>query len=368
MRLERNRRSQSIQLTLPVAVLTDLVEELACEITGVLQHLETLTEALGALWSTSCNNTIPFDGLSGVCTGNLDAHDIAQNFLDQLRGFAHRTERLEVPECLGNPVPDLAVFLKSLNVRTAGDEGRVEHGGAHAVVHVVGYHTLGAILVLALCVDGGAFGANDEGERLRGENGGLHAVEGDLVVAVTDDDGDTTADDARSLRGEVELGEADGGLAVVITQCLRGDGRADHLGHGLSEGEVDLCEALACEPLVNDWVVTVVELEGKGLLDVHLLNLGEGVIEKLRLVVIFLELGCEVAALAARNRGWVRLEALVASWRVGLEAVGPVVHRALGDAVALSSVPVMVEERANRSVDGDFFPVHAQTTNLCILI
>lgn len=139
---------------------------------------------------------------------------------------------------------------------------------------VVRNDALGGGLVLAVGVDGGALGANDEGEGAGSLDSGLQAGEGDGVVAVAYDNGDAAAGDGGVLGDELSLGEVRGASAVVLLEGLGWDRGTDHLGDFLGELEVDFGEAMAGEPFVDGGVVAVVELEAESLLHVELLVLG----------------------------------------------------------------------------------------------
>lgn len=351
-------------------MLRDLVEELAHKVRGALENLHAFLEALGLLLPARSNNTIPLDGVRALRRRHLDIERAAQRLLDEIDGLTGRAQRLEMAERLGDPVLDLAVLAQGCDVGPAGDEGCVEHGRALAVVVVVRDDALGGGPVLAVGVDGGALGADDEGQGHGGLDGGLHAGEGDGVVAVADDDGDAAAHDSGCLGEKLGLGEVRGAAAVVLLEGLGWDRGADHLGDFLGELEVDFGEAVAGEAFVDDGVVAVVELEAEGLLHVELLVLGHGVVEELRLAVVLAEFVAQGAVLDALYALGVGLEptaqpaALDAGWGNRFEAVGPVVDRALRDAVAHLAVSVVVENRAHWTVDWKLFPIDAQAADL----
>lgn len=157
-------------------------------------------------------------------------------------------------------------------------------------------------------------------------------------------------------------------LSMVRAKCLVWDWGADELGDFLGESEIDLGETVAGEALVDDGVVAVVQFEAEGLLDVDLLVLGERVVEELSLVVVLAELGAQAALLDTVQFRRVGREATLFYWCgwSGLKPVRPVVDSALGDAVAFGAVSVVVQNGADGAVDGDFFPVDAQSTDLSV--
>lgn len=347
-------------------MLRDLVEELAHKVRRALENLHAFLEALGLLLPARSDNTIPLDWVRALRRRHLDVERAAQRLLDEIHGLAGGAQRLEMAEGLGDPVLDLPVLAQGGDVGAAGDEGCVEHGRALAVVVVVWDDALGGRLVLAVGVDGGALGADDEGQGAGGLDGGLHTGEGDGVVAVADDDGDAAAGDGGGLGKELGLGEVRGAAAVVLLEGLGWDRGADHLGDFLGELEVDFGEAMAGEPFVDRGVVAVVKLEAEGLLHVELLVLRHGVVKELSLVVVLAEFVAEGAVLDALHALGVGCEpaTLGAGWGNGFEAVGPVVNRALRDSVAHLSVSVVVEHRAHWTVDWQLFPIDAQAADL----
>jgi hypothetical protein len=156
---------------------------------------------------------------------------------------------------------------------------------------VVGLDALGAaVLVLAGGVDGSAAGADGVGQGAGALESADHGVVSDRVVAVGDDDGDTTGLDGGHLRHKVGLAETLGLLAVVGAAFLLRDlVGADELGDLLGEAEVDVAQALG-HLVVDPGVVAVVELEGERCCQVGLFVLCERVVEELGLVVVLAKL------------------------------------------------------------------------------
>lgn len=109
-----------------------------------------------------------------------------------------------MPKRLGDLIPQLPVRLDVLDMRSAGDERRVEHGRSLPVILVVRDHAFGRVVRLAVRVDRRALRTDNEGQRLRSLNSSLHAVEGDLVVSVTNNDCDPAAGDT-GLGRELKL-------------------------------------------------------------------------------------------------------------------------------------------------------------------
>lgn len=140
--LESNRRGQTVQLTLEVPVLRDLVEELANKVLGVLEDLDGLAEVLRLLRTVGSDDTVPFCDAAAAGVGDLETGHDGEGFLDEVDSLAGSTESLQVAKGFADPVPDLAVLGQGLDVRTTGDEGRIEHGRAHTVIEVVWGNTL----------------------------------------------------------------------------------------------------------------------------------------------------------------------------------------------------------------------------------
>lgn len=331
------------------------------------RHLHHLLETLWANLARG-NNTVAIHYLARRRERHPREID---GVADELHGFARRTDRLEVPEGFPDPVHGAAVLAeRSDGIRAAGDEHRVEEGGAHAFEVVVCYHTLARGLVLALGEDLVATGGDGEGEGAGGGQRGFDAVVGNGVVAVCYDDGDHAGGDGGFLGGVFELGEALCLLIVLGTGLFQLRGiAAHHVGDGLREVEIDFREA-GRHALVDDGVIAVVELEAQGVEDVGLLGLGHGVVEELGLVLVLLELGAAHAGLDAGHfLGVVDVAAFfLCGGRGGMEAVGPVVDGALCDGVAHGAVAVEVHNGADGLVDGELLPVDAETAELGILV
>lgn len=364
-RLESNTRRQAFQFPPVVPVLRDLVEELARKVDGVFDDLESFPEALGLLLLDACHHAVRLDDAAPF---GCERHRVrlGKHLLDQRDRLARRPQRLQVSERLRDPVPDLPVLRRQRrDVRPARDEGRVEQRRAHPVVLVVWYHALAGRPVLTLGVDGLASGADDDGQCPCGGRRAADARKGNGVVAVADDDGDAPRRDGRDLGRELDLGEAGDSAAVILFACHRGRRGADHGGHLLREGEIDLSHAQH-HAVVHDGVVAVVELEAEGLGDVRLLVVGKRVVEQLRLAVMFAHLGVHGPVLVPCAPLRVALERALLDFygRTGVEAVGPVVHRSLGDLVPHLAVAVVVHDGADRAVDRQLFPVDSQPRDL----
>lgn len=177
-------------------------------------------------------------------------------------------------------------------MEAAGEEDRVEHGGAEALKVVVCLDRPGEVFAVfgALGEDFAAAGGDDEGDGAGGFEGFVHDVEGGEVETISNDYGNATGLDGGLLWGKVELGEAGGGLAVVGASWGIWNGGADLLSDNLSQLVINVAETLT-HAFVDDWVVAMVELECECVLDVVFLGWGKGVVKELGLVVVFLELG-----------------------------------------------------------------------------
>jgi len=139
----------------------------------------------------------------------------------------------------------------------------------------------------------------------------------------------------------------------------------DELGDGLSELQVDVGETLG-HAVVDDWVVTVVKLEGESGGDVSLLWSGHGVVEELSLVEVLSELLALKTHLHASNLLWVVdvTAILRLDWRNSRETVWPVVDSTLGNGVTQLTVTLVVHDWAYWTVDWEFLPVGAKTGQL----
>ncbi|KAI9166472.1 LOW QUALITY PROTEIN: putative two component histidine kinase [Paramyrothecium foliicola] len=361
-----NLAVQALELAIPVAVLAEREHELLKEALGVLGNLDHLAEARRVSIPQG-HNTVALRGLAGRGGRNLGQ---LNGLVDQVDTGAGSANGLEVTERLTHVVQGATILGQRRDrLVAAGNEDGVEHGAALALEVVVGDDAGAGGAVLAGGVDGRAARRNDEGKGLGGLQGAVHGVEGDGVVAVGDNDGDAARHDGRLLRQEVKLAQVLGLLAVDLPARAAGLVAAHHLGDGLGEVHVDLSDALD-HALVDDGLVAVVQLEGQGVHQVRLLNLGERVEEELGLVDVLLELGAPGALLDALHLGGELDKTALGLGGRGLllEAVGPVVHLALGDGVAALAVAVEVHDGADGLVDGQLLPVDAQTGQLSVEI
>lgn len=158
---------------------------------------------------------------------------------------------------------------------------------------------------------------------------------------------------------------------MIYARWLVGDDTTDVDSHLLSKVEVDVVEDLGVR-LVHHRIVAVVEFEGDSIDEMSLLVWSKGIVKELGLIIVFLELctanalldpgdflriavakkfnGClytvysnnvlGVAALARRNRS------------ADLHTIGPVVDGSRDNAVVALTIPVVIHNWANRSVDG----------------
>lgn len=252
---------------------------------------------------------------------------------------------------------------------TRADEDRVEHGGAHTFEVVIWHHTLSRIASDASRENHTTARGDEVGDSTLGLEGSTDSSQNISIEAVGDEDSDAAASDGRGFREEVKLRKTRRLLAVVgvLDRFSVGFVSADHLCDGRGEFDVDVAETLD-HALVNDGVITVVEFESKGALEMHFFDGGEGVVEKLGLVEVLLELGSVEAELCAGDgRGKFFIGMFVAGVlcvRSGFEAVRPIVDGSLMDAVVEGAVAVEVHDGADRAVDGELLPVDSETGDL----
>lgn len=350
---------QAIQLTVPVPVLGNRIEEGAQEASSTLGNLDSILEALRPDLLES-DNTVALVHLGLVADGNLGKGNRLGNEINRL---ASSTDSLEVTERLTDPVKSTTILGELLNsLGATGDEDGVNHGRAETLEVVVG-------------LDGRAVGSSDlgttgtdhKGNGQVGRDGGVGSVVGDVVVTIGDEDSNAARLDGGSLGRELSLAEVDSLLAVVGVTSGSRSLTANHLGNGLSKTDIDIGKTLN-HAAVDNGILAVVKLEAKSVDDVVLLNLGHGVPEELGLAEVLLELGAAGTSLDTSDLlGVLEVAALlVGGGRAGIEAVGVVVDGAAGNGVAHGTITVEVHDGAHRAVDGKLLEVDTKTGELGI--
>lgn len=353
---------EALELTVKVLVHGDVVEVSIDKVRRALGNLERLLEAVG-LDLGNGDNSVRIGDLAA--SAEVNTWELA-SVLGKLDGLANGTDGLEVTECLAHPVESAAILAESLDaVSTTREENRIEHGAAHALEVVIGRHTLSA----ASGCEGLPLGSDGKWKRLRSLQGSDDSVVCNRVVSICDDDGHATCLDGGVLGRELSLTEALGLLAMVGLAGLLRDRATYHLGHTLSELEIDVGQT-SNHAGVDNWVVAVVELKGQRGLKMGLLWRRQRVVEQLSLVVVLAELLASQTRLHANDLlGIIHISTFLRLCGLrGLETVGPVVDIALCNLVTHLSVAVVVHDRTDGPVDGQFLPVGSEAGELSVRV
>lgn len=111
--------------------------------------------------------------------------------------------------------------------------------------------------------------------------------------------------------------------------------------------------------LLNIDIVYFPEFKSCGFHQMLFLNLGQGIPEHGGLLVVLLKLGCSKARLQSFRFLWkMDVRTIFGSaWSGVLVAIGPIVCLSLVNALAVKSVAQIVEEGADRPVNGGFIKV-----------
>lgn len=282
--------------------------------------------------------------------------------------FPNRTNRFTVTECLPHPMYDPTISRKRLGMfLPRGYENRIEHGRALTLEMMI---RRDAVTESLAGLDGSASCANDPGGRRGAGQRRAYRSHFRPIETVRDEYRDAPRSDSRFRRCVVHLGQGGALLAVIRTERLLGHHTTDVCCNRPSELEVDVVQELGVA-LVHDRIVAMRQFERKGGDNVSLLVRGQRVPEQLRLVVMLLEfrgadslfdpfddvreagryVRCTLYEGNERSKNSLGKAPFVCRhWFSRVEAIRPVIW-ALGDAVSLLPIAVVIQDRAYRPVN-----------------
>ena len=185
--LKRNCFSNPIHLPVENLMLGNIERVNINQVLCPLDHIDGFPEAF-RFRRPSSDKPITINHIVTPFFTKLYSLDFTSH-LHQIHGFACGTNSFQMSERFANPMNDASLLHESVDMQTAGNEDRVEHGGTHAFKVMLWLDTF-ATLALPVCENSLVLGADDDEGGLCSINGGHDAAEGNWVVTLCDEDGD----------------------------------------------------------------------------------------------------------------------------------------------------------------------------------